>query len=52
MYIYMRVVRDLQEYMIEHNATRVDDGRIYCIILAIKMKAHTVLGRGGGGPAI
>ena len=35
-----------------YNSTRVDEGRDCSSLLAIKMKARTVLGRGegGGGP--
>ena len=33
-----------------HNSTRVDEGRKCLILLAIKMNARTVVGRGDEGP--
>ena len=33
-----------------HNSTRVDGGRKYFILLALRMKARTVVGKGEEGP--
>ena len=37
------------QQLIESNSTRVDEGRKSLIILAIKVKARTVVGTGDGG---